>query len=185
LRCANQSRGRAGGPRPAGSRLHQCRLLSRSILTLTVAIRVHIRPCTAHNHQGDLQRGRLQEAGAIQVLEQLWTGMMHNVDGEASVAMREEAQVALRAVRGGGESLGLRTPPISGRQADCVCCKCSMLQLMRWQFTPDNLHVCLPTSSSTPFSSSRASSPGSGSSPRRSRYVPPAFCFLCWCGGYV
>jgi hypothetical protein len=42
------------------------------------------------------------------------------------------AQVALRAVRGGGESLGLRTPPISG--------------------------------SSTPFSSSRTSSPGS--SPR-------------------
>ena len=41
--------------------------------------------------------------------------MMHNVDGEASVAMREEAQVALRAVRGGGESIGLRTPPMSGR----------------------------------------------------------------------
>ncbi len=85
--------------------------------------------------EGDLQRGRLQEAGAIQVLEQLWMGMMHNVDGEASAGMREEAQVALRAVRGGGESLGLRTPPISG--------------------------------SSTPFSSSRASSPGS--SPRRRR----------------
>ena len=62
--------------------------------------------------EGDLQRGRLQEAGAIQVLEQLWLGMMHNVDGEVSAAMREEAQVALRAVRGGGESL--RTPPMSG-----------------------------------------------------------------------
>jgi len=85
--------------------------------------------------EGDLQRGRLQEAGAIQVLEQLWMGMMHNVDGLASAAMREEAQVALRAVRGGGESLGMHTPPISG--------------------------------SSTPFSSSRASSPGS--SPRRHR----------------
>jgi hypothetical protein len=87
--------------------------------------------------EGDLQRGRLQEAGAIQVLEQLWMGMMHNVDGEASAGMREEAQLALRAVRGGGESLGLRTPPISG--------------------------------SSTPFSSSRASSPGSSPRPSRRR----------------
>ena len=70
--------------------------------------------------EGDLQRGRLQEAGAIQVLEQLWMGMvrgsdrcaapspsapltvcsqMHNIDGDVAVLMRDEALKALQAVR--------------------------------------------------------------------------------------
>ena len=53
----------------------------------------------------DLSRGRLLEAGAMGLLEPLWSGQVHNVDGEDAVAMREECRKALVAVRGGPKGL--------------------------------------------------------------------------------
>uniref|UniRef100_A0A7S4KQ21 Uncharacterized protein n=1 Tax=Guillardia theta TaxID=55529 RepID=A0A7S4KQ21_GUITH len=71
--------------------------------------------------EGDLQRGRLQEAGAIQVLEQLWMGMMHNIDGDVAVLMRDEALKALQAVRGtSNQGSVFRTPPLSGTSTPCI-----------------------------------------------------------------
>lgn len=53
---------------------------------------------------GDLPRGRLQEAGAIAALEQLWTAQVHNVDGKEAMYMREAARMALMTVRGIGST---------------------------------------------------------------------------------
>ena len=92
---------------------------------------------------GDLPRGRLQEAGAISVLEQLWTAQVmiqsfsffilclhpacedflfnismaqvHNVDGKEAVYMREEARMALKTVKGNfpGAATGAKASPKS------------------------------------------------------------------------